>query len=68
MRLSGQLWPGRVRFSVSDPPLIHTRARTYTHKYVLTQASLSKFEFDGALNPKFSTGPFALELVALETY
>jgi hypothetical protein len=32
------------------------------------QLSLSKFEYDGALNPKFAEGPFALKILSIEKY
>lgn len=32
------------------------------------QLSLSKFEYDGALNPKFTEGEFLLSIKAIETY
>ena len=33
-----------------------------------TQLMLSKFEYDGALNPNFSPGSFALEIESIKTY
>ncbi|KAJ8605874.1 hypothetical protein CTAYLR_000571 [Chrysophaeum taylorii] len=39
-----------------------------TSKLTVLQLALSKFEFDGKLNPKFKEGPFALDLISIELY
>ena len=41
--------------------------RLRTDRITTLQLTLSKFEYDGELNPAFAAGPFRLELRSLET-
>ena len=48
--------------TVSDAP------RMDVHRVCAVQMMLSKFEYDGALNPSFEPGPFQLEMRSLQLY
>ena len=39
-----------------------------TREINTVQITLSKFEYDGELNPAFTEGPFALELESIGVY
>lgn len=51
----------RARSVPNAPPLDPSQIYSF-------QLMLSKFEYDGALNPKFSPGPFSLALQSLTAY
>ncbi len=51
----------RARTLPNEPPLDLSCVRAL-------QIMLSKFEYDGALNPQFRAGPFALEIAAIAVY
>ncbi|MBP0000689.1 MAG: CIA30 family protein [Cyanobacteria bacterium SID2] len=62
----------RVPFSELIP---NFRARTIetdepfpTHRVTAFQLMLSKFEYDGTLNPKFQAGSFQLEIESIQAY
>ena len=51
----------RAKIVKDAPPIEQNRICSF-------QLMLSKFEYDGALNPKFSPGGFALELESIKAY
>ncbi|QLE55799.1 CIA30 family protein [Nostoc sp. TCL26-01] len=51
----------RAKTVKDAPPIDSSRVNSW-------QLMLSKFEYDGALNPQFSAGSFALELASIKAY
>lgn len=54
--------------NVVPPPVVGSPPALDASNVRALQLTYSKFEFGGALNPKFSAGPFELTLEAAETY